>query len=602
MEKQNPDKKKNGNLDHTIHDEAYYAPYDKRNLNHSTMIFTGGRKRERLDGFWNYALDLHDVGLRSGWHDVKVRGDSGEQYPWDYKENEGELTVLPGCWNVIKPEYFYFEGSCWYSRHFTYVPVKEGERVFLRIGAANYDTHVFLNKTHLGNHYGGSTPFCVELTGHLAEDNLIQLCVNNVRKTDRVPMRHTDWFNWGGVYREIELFRLGKDFVKDFRIYLVPDDGLRAVAVEMEASDCNAEGSAVLEIPGLSVKETIPVKNGKAAAIVSCSPELWSPQNPKLYDVYLEYLGDRVSDRVGFRRISVNATEIFLNGKQIFLRGICAHEDDVAMGKATTEEDIRRRFSHALELGCNFLRLAHYPHHEIAAKIADEVGLLLWEEIPVYWAIDFENPGTYADAENQLRELVARDFNRASVIVWSVGNENADTDERLDFMSRLAKTARLDDPTRLVSAACLVNHEKLAIEDRLADCLDVIGLNEYYGWYNPRMEELETLGRNSDPSKPVIVTEFGACARAGHHGTIHDIFSEEFQLDLYEKQIGILRKLEYVRGMTPWILYDFTCPRRQSLYHRNFNRKGLIAEDKKTRKLAFYALQKFYKEKEGEER
>jgi beta-glucuronidase len=508
--------------------------------------------------------------------------------------------VLPGCWNVIRPEYFYFEGSCWYSRHFTYLPVARGERVFLRVGAANYDAHVFLNKRHLGNHYGGSTPFCVELTERLAGDNLIQLCVNNVRTLDRVPMRHTDWFNWGGVYRDLELFRVPLDFIKDFKIYLVPDGGYNSIAAEIEASDDKAAGEALLSIPELSIKEKIRVKNGKGKAVIDAKPELWSPARPKLYDVTLEFLDDKVSDRVGFREISVKGTDIRLNGQPLYLRGICAHEDDVVLGKATSGEDIERRFAHARELGCNFMRLAHYPHDELAARIADEIGLLLWEEIPVYWAIDFANPAVYADAENQLLELVKRDYNRASVVIWSVGNENADTEERLSFMSRLARKARQADPSRLISAACLVNHEKIKIEDRLVEHLDVIGLNEYYGWYRPHIEELETLGKNSNPDKPVIITEFGACAKAGHHGTIHDIFTEEFQLQLYEKQIETIRKLPYVKGLTPWILYDFSCPRRQSLYHRNFNRKGLIAQDKKTYKLAFYALQKFYREKEKE--
>ena len=188
------------------------------------------------------------------------------------------------------------------------------------------------------------------------------------------------------------------------------------------------------------------------------------------------------------------------------------------------------------------MRLAHYPHHELAAKLADEAGLLLWEEIPVYWAIAFDNPATYKDAENQLLELIKRDFNRASVIIWSVGNENADTDARLKFMSGLAKTAKHADPSRLVSAACLVNTTKIKIEDRLTAALDVIGLNEYYGWYAPNYEDLVQLGENSNPDKPVIITETGAGALAGHHGSKTDMFTEEFMENVYKKQIDIIRR------------------------------------------------------------
>ena len=255
----------------------------------------------------------------------------------------------------------------------------------------------------------------------------------------------------------------------------------------------------------------------------------------------------------------------------------------------------------AKELGCNFMRLAHYPHNEEMAKLADELGLLLWEEIPVYWAIRFEREKTYEDAQNQLRELINRDWNRASVIIWSVGNENADTDERLKFMSALAECAHREDETRMVSAACLVNAAKNKIEDRLMEYLDIIGINEYCGWYTPDFAMLPALMENSQPDKPVIVTEFGADALPHHHGTISDKGTEECQADVYEKQIATLRNIDYIKGMTPWILYDFRCPRRTSLIQKYYNRKGLLSEDKKYRKPAFYVLQKFYEELKRQE-
>lgn len=314
-----------------------------------------------------------------------------------------------------------------------------------------------------------------------------------------------------------------------------------------------------------------------------------------LYDVTLTVGEDQVSDRVGFRRIERRGTDILLNGRPILLRGISVHEDDELTGKVTSEADIRRRFSHALELGCNFLRLAHYPHHELAAKIADEVGLMLWEEIPVYWAIDFGNPSTRRDAENQLTELIRRDRNRASVIIWSIGNENPDTDARLDFMKALATLARKEDPSRLTAAACLVNHQTLSIEDRLANHIDVIGINEYYGWYEQDFRELEVIGDNSKPDRPVLISETGA---DGDHvlGPESGLFSMAYQAEVYRKQIEILRELHYVKGMSPWILYDFRTERRQGIFQRGFNRKGLIGADKSTKKPAFDVLAAYYDE------
>ncbi len=278
----------------------------------------------------------------------------------------------------------------------------------------------------------------------------------------------------------------------------------------------------------------------------------------------------------------------------MFLKGVSLHEDHLEWGKTTTPEIIRSTLQHLKELHGNYLRLSHYPHDPRFARMADKEGVLLWEEIPVYWAIDFTNPATYLDAENQLSELILRDRNRASVIIWSVGNENEDTDPRLSFMSRLAHRARELDGSRPVSAACLVNHVKLSIEDRLAEVLDIIGLNEYYGWYDPDLTKLRRLLDNSHPSKPVVICEFGGGARAGQRGTVEDLFTEERQAWIYQEQLRILQSYPYIRGLSPWILYDFRCPRRLNRYQEYFNRKGLIDADRETRKAAFSVLATFY--------
>ena len=593
---------KPGNVIEHIHDENYEAQYNVQNLNHSTMIYADGRAREQLNGLWNFTVDAYDTGRRSHWYTLGKTNSAGDLVPWNYIPEEGEEVYVPSCWNLCEPEYFYYEGSAWYSRSFSYKPEEPEERVFLRIGAANYDTVVVLNNDFLGNHYGGSTPFFVELTGKLQKENRLHLCVNNDRRRERVPTRNTDWFNYGGVYRDVELLRVPKDFIKDFRISLIPNNAFNEISVFAAVSDETAQDEIKLTIPELGIDQTFTLNDGKIQASFTAKPELWSTENPKLYAVEVSFRQDRICDTVGFRQIRVDGTEILLNGKPIFLRGISVHEDDWETGKASDEDDIRRRLQHIKELGGNFARLAHYPHHELASKLADEAGILLWEEVPVYWAIDFENPATYKDAENQLLELIKRDFNRASVIIWSVGNENADTDARFNFMSNLAKAAKKLDPSRLVSAACLVNKASLVIEDRLVEALDVIGLNEYYGWYEPDYDELTQLVNNSNPDKPVIITETGAGALAGHHGTKDDMFTEEFMENVYRHQIEVIRKLTYVKGMSPWILYDFRTPVRCNHFQRGFNRKGLIAEDKQTKKLAFYTLQKFYQEKAEEEK
>ncbi len=373
-----------------------------------------------------------------------------------------------------------------------------------------------------------------------------------------------------------------------------PDGGFNKIRASVSLSECT-EGKAGLKIDELKIDEEIDIVNGKGETEIVSDLRLWSPEDPYLYDVTVSYNEDTVSDRVGFREIKVKGREILLNGQSIFLKGISAHEDSTDNGRALTDEERIENIRLAKELGCNFMRVAHYPHHERMAKLADEMGIMLWEEIPVYWAIRFEREETYEDAHNQLAELIERDYNRASVIIWSVGNENADTDSRLSFMKGLADYAHETDPSRLVSAACLVDEAENRIADRLADSLDIIGVNEYCGWYSPDFERLPALMKNSDPDKPVIITEFGADAMRGNTGDPDRKGTEEYQALVYERQLDTLLKIDYVKGISPWILYDFRCPRRTSIIQKYYNRKGLLDETKTYRKPAFYVLQKYYR-------
>ncbi len=582
-----------------LHTEDYADAFASGRVVCDDMVFMGGRDFVSLNGAWRFALDLFDEGLRQRWY-LDEPGDPAEwTVPRDYDGGDWQTAPVPSCWNLLRPEWKYFEGSAWYTRLFQPPDLAPGERLFLRIGAANYEARVFLNGRFAGGHRGGSTPFFVELGPHLSDgENRLQVQVENRRRPDRVPMHHTDWFNYGGLYRDASLVVTPDVFIRDFRIALVPDGRFNRIAAEVTLS-APQEGPVRLGIPALDINAEIPLTDGRGRLEVEARPELWSPETPRLYDVTLSTDDDAVADRVGFREIRTQGRDILLNGAPLFLRGICCHEDDAAMGKCTNADDIDRRLAHAKEMGANCIRLAHYPHHEDVALRADEAGMLLFAEIPVYWAIDFENPDTFADAENQLRELIRRDANRASVILWGVGNENADTDARFGFMRALADTARAEDPTRLVTAACLINRETFRIDDRLADALDVIGLNEYFGWYEPDFAELETLIANSDPDRPVIITECGADAVTGRTGAPGELFSEAHQAHVLDTQFTTVTKAPYVRGFFPWLLYDFRTERRQTGFQRGYNLKGLIDRDKNRRKAAFAALRRRYEELAG---
>jgi len=582
-----------GNYSENIHSSTYEREYLSRQATCDDMLNISGRDVESLDGLWNFGIDQYDNCLRSRWYEEKYFDDDGRLYPVDYSFDRWERIKVPSCWNMLKERYFLYEGSAVYTRTFKYRNKGE-KRVFIRFGAVNYDAKIFLNKKYIGMHKGGSTPFYFEVTGMLQEDNRLLVVANNTRKRTSIPCENTDWFNYGGIYRDVELIRLPETFIKDFYIYLKPGSGLKTIKATIRIDGIVKDGNALLEIPELGISKNISVKEGIGEVEFDAEPILWSPENPKLYTSQVSYLGDILSETVGFREIRVKGTDIYLNGKKIFLKGICAHEESVTNGKAVTDDEIRENFRLAKEMNCNYMRLAHYPHTEKAAKIADEAGIMLWEEVPVYWAIEFENPETYKDAENQLSELIKRDRNRASVIIWSVGNENADSDARFRFMSSLASKAKEIDPSRLVSAACLVNHVNLRIEDRLADCLDIIGLNEYFGWYEPDFAKLAVLFENSRPEKPVVITEFGADARSGERGTAEDLCTEDCQLSIYRKQVEAIGKIPYVKGTSPWILFDFRCPRRLHYLQDYYNIKGLLSADKRYKKPAFFVMKEFY--------
>lgn len=574
----------------------YASEYEGRDATYEDLIFMGGRKRESLNGLWHYAIDQYDCCINQHWWKEQRYSDEGYTLPLDYSFDGWPVMRLPCSWNMFDEKLFLYESTIVFTRKFSYVPVGN-EKVFLRIGAANYLCRVFLNQEYVGMHAGGSTPFIMDVTDYLKKDNRILLAVDATRRNHQIPMSNTDWFNYGGVYRDIDLIRVPMTYIKNFKIALVPDGQFNKIRTSVTLSE-KVSGEAQLRIDALGVDLKIPLADGFGETVFEKAPELWSTENPKLYDVQLCWENDLVTDQVGFREIRVEGRHILINGKKTFLRGISCHEDSLVNGKAFTEEECIKIMQDAKDLGCNFMRLAHYPHTEVMSQIADRMGMLLWEEIPVYWAIDFLNPKTYQTAENMLMELITRDYNRASVIIWSVGNENPDTDERLSFMRRLAQRAQAVDPTRKVSAACLVSAEKNAIADRLAEHLDIIGLNEYIGWYVPDFSKLPELFENSNPSKPVIISECGAGALYGNHGTITDKGTEECQAYIYEQQVAEIRNIPYIQGMTPWILYDFRCPRRTNVeFQMYFNRKGLISPDREHRKQAFYVLQKFYQEK-----
>ncbi len=565
-----------------------------------------GRKTVSLDGTWRVVVDPYETGVNARFYENRKPKSKSDLL--EYNFDTSDTLKVPGDWNTQRDTLFFYEGPLWYQKSFTYHQPAQ-TRVFLRFGAANHDARVWLNGKKLGEHSGGYTPFNYEVTGILNDgENSVVVEVNNTRREEDVPTVSTDWWNYGGLTRDVNLVEVPQVFVQDYFIQLAKSTpGEIAGWVKLNGAD--HPGSVSIEIPEISVKQTVPTDaSGYGEFHFPARLQLWSPENPKLYRVVVSSEADRVEDEIGFRTVETRGTQILLNGKPIFLRGIAIHEEaPFRGGRAFSEADDRTLLGWAKDLGCNFVRLAHYPHNANMTRLADRMGLLVWSEIPVYWSIDWKNPATLQNAEQQLSEMIARDHNRASIVLWSLSNETPpDEPGRTEFLKTLAEDARKLDNTRLLTSA--LNHTEKPSPDvrKLADpvgqYLDVLGLNEYIGWYEGSPEDASRIHWEFGYQKPVIVSEFGAGALYGMHGDAQTRFTEEYQANLFQQQIAMLRKIPALAGMSPWVLMDFYSPRRFLNHIQDFhNRKGVIS-DRGERKQAFYVLQQFYAEKEKEKK
>ena len=572
----------------------------------SLIANTDGRKTISLDGQWKAIIDPYESGFYDYRYQPSANGffknakpkSKSDLIEYDF-DNSSSLKV-PGDWNTQTDQLFFYEGTIWYKKSFDYER-RPDTRLFVYFGAANYQADVYLNGQKLGQHEGGFTPFNFEITNLVkSTGNFLIVKVDNKRRRDAVPTLMTDWWNYGGLTRDVKLVETPATFVHDYIIQLEKGSRQRITGwVKLVGKKLNQR--ITVRIPEANISRSFTTDTSGSAVIdFNANLTLWSPENPKLYDVTIEGETDQVRDQIGFRSIETKGTDILLNGRPIFLRGVCIHEEaPVRGGRAYSPEDARRLLGWAKELGANFVRLAHYPHNEFMIREADRMGIMVWSEIPVYWTILWENPATFENARNQLTEMIARDKNRAAVVIWSVANETPLSDARLSFLKRLIEHARSQDPTRLMSAAMerhYTDPKTQMIDDPLGEYLDVLGCNEYVGWYDGLPEKADGLEWKTKYQKPVVMSEFGGDALYGHHGDASERWTEEYQENLYQHQLGMFKRIPFLRGTAPWILTDFRSPRRPLPKIQDYwNRKGLISSSGEKKK-AFYVMQQYYRE------
>ena len=576
------------------------------------------RQTTSLNGKWNVIVDPYDTGYfdyRRQPYDAGAKISGGfaldrqakdKTELIEYNFNTSPTLNVPGDWNSQDDKLFYYEGSVWYRTKFDVKKSVPNHRLFVYFGAANYEADVYLNGKKLGKHIGGFTPFAYEITALAkATNNSLVVRVNNNRHADAVPTVNTDWWNYGGLTRDVLLVETPATFISNFRVRL-KSGTTNTIEANVQLDGTDNEQTVKISLPTLKLAAEMKAgTNGFAQFEFSATNlPLWSPANPVLNDVEISSGDDQLKDRVGFRTITASGTSILLNGHKVFLRGICIHEENpLHGGRAWSEADAKQLLGWAKELNCNFVRLAHYPHNEHMARLADEMGIMVWEEIPVYWTIQWENPETLANAKGQLNSLIARDQNRASVIVWSVANETPVGTARTKFLKSLVDEARSLDSTRLISSAMEVHADPndplhKIVDDPFGEFTDLLSFNQYTGWYDGLPEKIDRIHWSIKYQKPVFISEFGADAKQGFHADALTRFSEEYQEDVYKRTLPMLEKIPGFTGCTPWILCDFRSPRRQLPgIQDGWNLKGVIGHNGE-KKMAFTVLKSFYDEKE----
>lgn len=569
----------------------------------SVMHNVYNRKNARLlNGKWNALIDVYCMGEKAGIFRNKPQTSDGKAI--EYTFNDGLRLDVPGDFNSQMPELKYYEGNVWYQKKIR-IEKKSHTKLFLYFAGSNYITKVWLNAKPVGQNEGGFLPFQFDITDLAVEgENDLVVMTNNNRSREYIPALNFDWWNYGGITRDVFLIETPNVYVGDYLIQLKKGTQ-NTIAGYVKLAGATAAQNVEVLIPELKIRKKLTTDSvGFATFEIAAKPQLWEPASPKLYDVRILSANDTITESIGFRTIETKGTTILINGKPVFIKGVSFHEEiPQRMGRACTPADAAMILSEAKALGCNFIRTAHYPQNEHIVRLAEKMGFMIWEEIPVWQGIQFTEKIVADKARRMLQATIARDKNRAAIICWSIQNETVPSAARDAMLTGLAQTARNADNTRLIAGAfdnVKYNFETntFTISDSLLNYVDLVGVNKYMGWYMPFPVEPEKIKWEVALNKPLLISEFGGESQYGQTGgaSVPASWTEDYQEKLYLDNLKMFRNIPNLCGTVPWILFDFRSPNRWHKQNQDgWNRKGLVS-DKGQRKKAWYVMHKFYEE------
>ena len=565
------------------------------------------RQTIELSGFWDFCFDPQDLGLANGWQNGFA---------------DGRPIAVPASWNEQFEEERDYLGAAWYQTEFGLPWGWKEKQIVLRFGSVNYLAEVWLNGRALGTHEGGHLPFEFDVTSLMKQSaNQLVVRVDGRLAFDRVPPGNVtgesadffpshasnypqaqfDFFPYCGIHRPVLLYATPRTFLSDLTVQtdILGSNGRVQVRVEFDGDAIGVARSHLSGHGHQSAHETA-FSNALAEMVIDVpNAALWSSSTPNLYDLVIELVqNEEVIDsyalKVGIRTVSVAADQLLINGEPVYLRGFGRHEDFPVIGRGYLPALIVKDYALMKWIGANSFRTSHYPYSEQMLDLADQLGFLVIDETPAV-GLYFSEQGLEkrnAVCNQYVREMIARDKNHPSVIIWSLANEPHSASPHVrPFFERLYKEAKRLDSTRPVTLVSFLGGD----EEAFAFC-DLVCLNRYLGWYTyaGRLDEaLPLLSNELDLlhekfGKPILLAEFGADAIPGHHAQPPEMFSEEYQAELLVRYIELLRQKSYVIGEHIWNLCDFKTSQGITRVGA-LNHKGVFTRDRRP-KLAAHRI------------
>ena len=572
----------------------------------------------KLNGLWDFVVDLDPK-----YHEARNYARS------DWDRRHWAKVPVPGVWNKYGERYDLYEGVGWFAREFSLPALPSGATCWLRLGGVNYLCEVYVNGQLAGTHEGGYTEFSLEVSSLVQEGrNVVAVRVDNRSLNMKLPPV-LGYFNYGGIHRDMTLEVYPWAYLSDLGYEARPVDGggwlrVGGTAAGPGAGECQVRASC----SGVTAKVPVGADGRFTLEMEIPGARPWSPDAPVLHalEVSLWRSGEATYRReleIGFRTLAIEGTRLQLNGAPLDLRGICYLYDSPTYGLVLRPEQYQGDLELLKELGVNALR-SHWPFPHDFLTACDRAGIMVWVEVPVY-CIDtrmascrtaFQDADWQALALSMVEEMIQQSKLHPSVVIYGIGNEcQLDAPGASAFLGRLAGRAKEIDATRPVSYACLYG-----LAGDIAEVVDIVGFNEYWGWYDilPReqltsaepapssarpvdLRKLEAMLRQQAATygKPVFLTEFGADSVPGYRSGSLDLWSEDYHAQVIRETLALAEQFPFVCGTFPFVFADYRDPSKEiNGYWDEMNYKGVVTYERR-KKRPFYALQEAYRRRRG---